>query len=66
MWKKGEFVSVILDKVLILKSLPDCAVVAGLKCLSHFLAAGKDNSWSELSKLYGVLLRFLVDSRPKV
>lgn len=65
--KKREFLSDLVLKALSFSSkLPPSAVASGLKCGSHLLVAGGDRNWSDLSPLFGVLLEFIKDSRPKV
>lgn len=53
----------------LLRSSPSspAATTFGLKCVSHWFVVG-DNAlaWSEASQLYGVLLGFVIDERPKV
>ena len=53
----------------LLRSSPSspAATAFGLKCVSHWFVVG-DNAlaWSEASQLYGVLLGFVTDERPKV
>lgn len=53
-------------KALQCDSLSTPAVASGLKCLSHLIIAGGDGNWSTVSQFYGVLLRSMTDSRPKV
>ncbi|OWM74363.1 hypothetical protein CDL15_Pgr013267 [Punica granatum] len=64
--KKRVFLSGTLMKALQCDSLSPAAISFGLKCVSHLIVAGGDGNWSEVSQLYGVLLRCMTDSSPKV
>ncbi|KAK9275403.1 hypothetical protein L1049_022667 [Liquidambar formosana] len=64
--KKGEYVSELVVRVLRSKSLTAVAVGSGLKCISHLLIVADHFSWTDVSQLYGVLLGYVTDSRPKV
>lgn len=64
--KKRELISEIVVKVLRLNSLTVGAVTSGLKCIAHMLIIKDTVSWIDVSQLYGVLLGFIIDSRPKV
>lgn len=61
--KKREFLSELLVRVLRSKSPP---AASGLKCISHLLMIRESDNWSDVSQLYGVLLRFITDSHSKV
>ncbi|RRT41284.1 hypothetical protein B296_00053538, partial [Ensete ventricosum] len=62
-WKE---VSDTLVRILGFDSLPLGCVRSGLRCASYFLVVGDMTDWSALSPLYGVLLCFVTDERPKV
>ncbi|XP_008242327.1 PREDICTED: RRP12-like protein [Prunus mume] len=64
--KKSEFLSELLVRVLRSPSLTVGAAVSGLKCISHLLIIRGRVNWSDVSSLYGFLLSFITDSRPKV
>ncbi|PON84609.1 Coatomer beta subunit [Trema orientale] len=64
--KKGEVISGPVVRVLQSASLTVGSATSGLKCLSHFLIIKEASNWSEVSQLYGFLLNFATDSRPKV
>lgn len=53
-------------RVLRSPSLTVGAAVSGLKCISHLLIIRGRVNWSDVSSLYGFLLSFITDSRPKV
>ncbi|CAL9039285.1 unnamed protein product [Musa banksii] len=59
-------VSDTLVRILGFDSLPPGCVRSGLRCASYFLVVGDMTDWSALSPLYGVLLCFVTDERPKV
>ncbi|URE31142.1 NUC173 domain [Musa troglodytarum] len=59
-------VSETLVRILGFDSLPSGCVRSGLRCASYFLVVGDVTDWSALSSLYGVLLCFVTDERPKV
>ncbi|KAK9116692.1 hypothetical protein Sjap_015639 [Stephania japonica] len=65
--KKRSFLSepvlrILLDE----ESLSVDSLASGLKCVSQLLAAGDKADWSDSSQLYGLLMRFICDSRLKV
>lgn len=64
--KKREYVSELMVRVLRARSLTPNAVASGLKCVSHLLIVRDNGIWSDWSQLYGVLLGYATDSRPKV
>ncbi|KAM0969999.1 hypothetical protein EV1_017912 [Malus domestica] len=64
--KKSEFLSELLVRVLRSPSLTAGAAFSGLKCISHLLIVRGRVNWSDVSQLYGFLLSFVTDSRPKV
>ncbi|XP_010917404.1 uncharacterized protein [Elaeis guineensis] len=63
---KGASVAEILVRILGFGSLPEGGVKAGLKCVSHLLVVGDKGNWPSVSTLYGVLIGFVTDHRPKV
>ncbi|KAJ8751028.1 hypothetical protein K2173_016209 [Erythroxylum novogranatense] len=64
--KKREYVSELMVRVLRLSSTTDFAAISGLKCIAHLLIVKDIVNWIDVSQIYGVLLGFMVDSRPKV
>ncbi|TQD93685.1 hypothetical protein C1H46_020689 [Malus baccata] len=64
--KKNDFLSELLVRVFRSPSLTVGAAVSGLKCISHLLIVRGRVNWSDVSQLYGFLLSFETDSRPKV
>lgn len=64
--KKGDSLSGLAVRVLQSSSATTGAAVSGLKCISHLLIVRDASNWSEVSQLYGILLGFITDSRPKV
>ncbi|XP_062091199.1 uncharacterized protein LOC133797338 [Humulus lupulus] len=64
--KKGELISGPMVRVLQLSSSTLGAIIAGLKCITHYLIIKEASNWSDVSQLYGILLNFVTDSRPKV
>ncbi|KAF8401126.1 hypothetical protein HHK36_014430 [Tetracentron sinense] len=64
--KKRDFFSKLLLRILRPESATIPGVASGLKCISHLLIVGDNVIWSEIALLYGVLLGFITDSRPKV
>ncbi|PQQ15272.1 RRP12-like protein [Prunus yedoensis var. nudiflora] len=63
---KSEFLSELLVRVLRSSSLTVGVAVSGLTCISHLLIIRGRVNWSDVSSLYGLLLSFITDSRPKV
>ncbi|WCJ42841.1 ARM repeat superfamily protein [Euphorbia peplus] len=64
--KKREVLSEIVVRVLRLNSLTIGAVTSGLKCIGLMLVVKDTANWNDVCGLYGVLLGYIVDSRPKV
>ncbi|VVA40350.1 PREDICTED: RRP12 [Prunus dulcis] len=64
--KKSEFLLELLARVLRSSSLTVGAALSGLKCISHLLIIRCRVNWSDVSSVYGFLLSFITDSRPKV
>lgn len=64
--KKREVFSEIVVRALRLNSLTVGAVVSGLKCIVQMLVVKDAVNWSDVSQLYGVLLGYITDQRPKV
>ncbi|XP_057468052.1 LOW QUALITY PROTEIN: uncharacterized protein LOC130757308 [Actinidia eriantha] len=64
--KKTEFLSDLVVRILRSKSVTPGAAASGLKCISHLLVIGHKSSWSDVSSLYGALLGYITDGRPKV
>lgn len=61
--KKVRYLSDLIVTVLQFKAINSAY---GLKCLSHLLVIREKAAWSDVSQLYGVLLGYLTDERPKV
>ncbi|XP_022961179.1 RRP12-like protein [Cucurbita moschata] len=64
--KKKEFLSGLLIRVLRIPSLTPGAVTFGLNCVSHLVVVRNAVNWSDVSNLFGFILGFAIDSRPKV
>nr|XP_043627919.1 RRP12-like protein [Erigeron canadensis] len=65
--KQSEFVSALMTRVIHVSQSQTDTVASGLKCISHLLIAGHRANWSsDVSHLFGILLGFITDSRPKV
>lgn len=65
--KKADSASALVVRVL--QSPASTAVgaaVSGVKCASYLMTVRDARSWSEVCQLYGILLGFVTDSRPKV
>ncbi|KAL8209270.1 hypothetical protein R6Q57_006002 [Mikania cordata] len=65
--KEYDYVSALLTRVIHSHAVTDSVIVSCLKCISHMLIVGHRTSWSDdVSPLFQILLRFIVDSRLKV
>lgn len=64
--KESDYVSGLITRLILSNGVTDSVVASGLKCISHLLIVGHRMSWSDVSHLFGVLLGFIADSRPKV
>ncbi|GMH03569.1 hypothetical protein Nepgr_005408 [Nepenthes gracilis] len=64
--KKRQLLRELVVRVIRSKSLSPIATASGLKCLSHLLMVRDTVGWSDVSELYGCLINFITDSRPKV
>ncbi|XP_057968384.1 uncharacterized protein LOC131157934 [Malania oleifera] len=64
--RKCEYVSELIGRIIRSKTLSSGAAASALKCISHVLIIADKINWSEVSRLYVVLLDFGTDSRPKV
>ena len=64
--KKAEPAAALVVRALQSPAPTVVAAVAGLKCVSYLVTVRDAASWSEVSQLYGILLGFVTDSRPKV
>nr|XP_029154576.1 RRP12-like protein isoform X2 [Arachis hypogaea] len=64
--KQREFLSGLVERVLRSLVASEIVMVSGLKCLSHLLIRRDSVDWSDVSRLFNELLRFLTDSQPKV
>ncbi|XP_068658787.1 uncharacterized protein [Aristolochia californica] len=63
---KGSLISETVGRILGFSSVSPGAINAGLKCISHLIMVGDKKSWLNIAPLYGIILRFLTDHRPKV
>ncbi|XP_008450964.2 uncharacterized protein LOC103492395 [Cucumis melo] len=64
--KKKDFLSYLLIRVLRVPSLTPGAATFGLKCVSHLVIVRNAANWSDVSNLFGFIIGFVIDSRPKV
>ncbi|CAK9328157.1 unnamed protein product [Citrullus colocynthis] len=64
--KKKDFLSDLLIRVLRVPSLTPSATTFGLKCVSHLVIVRNAVNWLDVSNLFGFILGFVIDSRPKV
>jgi ribosomal RNA-processing protein 12 len=64
--KKVQYVSDLVVRAIKFNSINAVAATAGLKCISHLLVIREKSAWSDVSQLYGVLLSYATDERPKV
>ncbi|CAK9159241.1 unnamed protein product [Ilex paraguariensis] len=64
--KKYDYLCDLIVKVLRSKSITPLGVASGLKCIKQLLIAHDKGNWADLSHLYGVLLSYITDDRPKV
>ncbi|XP_023756589.1 uncharacterized protein LOC111905146 [Lactuca sativa] len=64
--KESDYVSGLITRIILSNGVTDSVVASGLKCISHLLIVGHRMNWSDVSHLFGVLLGFIADSRPKV
>lgn len=64
---KGGSVAVTVCRILGFGSAAsEVAAKAGLRCISHLMIVGEKENWESLVPVYGVLLGFITDNRPKV
>ena len=64
---KGGSVATTVCRILGIGSAASVAAVkAGLKCISHLMIVGEKGNWESVAPVYGVLLGFVTDNRPKV
>ncbi|ONK66057.1 uncharacterized protein A4U43_C06F3720 [Asparagus officinalis] len=63
---KWDSVAEMLVRVLGLVALPVSGVKAGLKCVGSLVKVGEKGNWAQVSAVYGVVLGFVTDPRPKV
>ncbi|KAK2985261.1 hypothetical protein RJ640_009169, partial [Escallonia rubra] len=64
--KKTPYISELVLPLLRLKSVSPNSIACGLKCVAQLLVIKESVGWSEVSQLYGVLVGFVTDDRPKV
>ncbi|PIN20064.1 hypothetical protein CDL12_07250 [Handroanthus impetiginosus] len=63
---KYVYLSELLNRNLQVKSIGVNGVVPGLKCVSRLLIVREKVEWAEVAQLYGVLVSYITDDRPKV
>lgn len=64
--KKGHYLMDLVVRVIRLNSVTPVATASGLKILSRLLISTERVNWSDVSQMYGILLGFITDPRPKV
>ncbi|GER40433.1 ARM repeat superfamily protein [Striga asiatica] len=63
---KFDYLSELLIRVLGAKSVGVNGLVPGMKCASRLLVVREKVSWADVAQLYGVLIGYIADERPKV
>ncbi|KAL2533290.1 ARM repeat superfamily protein [Abeliophyllum distichum] len=63
---KYDYLSELLIRVLRLKTIGVNGIVPALKCVSLLLIVREKVGWADVAQLYGVLLGYIIDDRPKV
>ncbi|KAJ0983774.1 hypothetical protein J5N97_002130 [Dioscorea zingiberensis] len=63
---RRDFVADALLRILGFGSLSEEAVIAALKCLCRLIIAGHRVRWDNVSRIYGAILGFITDPRPRV
>ncbi|CAA0821517.1 ARM repeat superfamily protein [Striga hermonthica] len=63
---KFDYLSELLIRVLGAKSVGVNGLVPGMKCASRLLVVRENVSWADVAQLYGVLIGYIADERPKV
>ncbi|XAR51105.1 hypothetical protein NMG60_11005643 [Bertholletia excelsa] len=64
--KKSDYLYDLVTRVMHQKSATSGSAASGLKCVSHLLVVKEKVAWSDVSSLYGLLLAYVTDDRPKV
>ncbi|KAL2470154.1 ARM repeat superfamily protein [Abeliophyllum distichum] len=63
---KYDYLSELLIRVLRLKSIGANGIEPAMKCVSRLLIVREKVGWADVAQLYGVLLGYITDDRPKV
>lgn len=63
---KYGYLSELLVRILRVKSVGVNGVLPGLKCVSRLLIVREKVEWADVALLYGVLIGYITDDRPKV
>ncbi|XP_073032157.1 uncharacterized protein [Primulina eburnea] len=63
---KYGYLSELMVRILRVKSVGVNGVVPGLKCVSRLLIVREKVEWADVALLYGVLIGYITDDRPKV
>lgn len=63
---KYDYLSELLIRVLRSKTIGVNGIVPALKCVSLSLIVREKVAWADVEQLYGVLLGYITDDRPKV
>lgn len=63
---KHAYLSELLIRILRVKSVGINGVIPGLMCASRLLIVREKVEWAEVAQLYGVLISYITDDRPKV
>ncbi|KAL3642880.1 hypothetical protein CASFOL_013695 [Castilleja foliolosa] len=63
---KYSYLSELLIRILAVKSVGVNGVLPGIKCASRLLIVRENVVWADVSQLYGVLIGYVADDRPKV
>lgn len=63
---KYDYLSELLIRVLRSKTIGVNGIVPALKCVSLSLIVREKVAWADVAQLYGVLLGYIIDGRPKV
>ncbi|VFQ62697.1 unnamed protein product [Cuscuta campestris] len=64
--KQFNCVSNFIIRILTQKKIGDQGIISCLKCNSYLLIVRENASWVDIAELYGLLLGFVADGRPKV
>lgn len=64
--KKFDYTSNLVLRVLRQKTTGVQGIVSSLKCVSYLLLVREKANWADVAELYGLLVGFVADDRPKV